>query len=185
MRSKVIKWLEHHLDFDSGSSRCDECPYKDEKDPTMCIYRLSVDALKVLKNSVSQEVVSQIRWERDNALSQLNEIGKGLGSKMDDVVEAIEEKKARLMTLEEIHAMKPGESCYCEWISVRNDGTVGNGLEFEVVTPQYDLVDSGGSCYVEHVTCAWDDDFKERRWTSKPTKEQMKTTPWEKVGDCE
>lgn len=39
----------------------------------------------LLKKSVPQGVVDQIRWERDTALSQLKEIGKGLGEKMDDV----------------------------------------------------------------------------------------------------
>lgn len=39
---------------------------------------------RLLKKSVPQGVVDQIRWERDTALSQLKEIGKGLGEKMDD-----------------------------------------------------------------------------------------------------
>ena len=39
---------------------------------------------RLLKKSVPQSVVDQIRWERDTALSQLKEIGKGLGEKMDD-----------------------------------------------------------------------------------------------------
>ena len=40
---------------------------------------------RLLKKSVPQGVVDQIKWERDTALSQLKEIGKGLGEKMDDV----------------------------------------------------------------------------------------------------
>lgn len=185
MRKKVLDGLKHHMDFDSGSDRCNECPYKDEKEPTMCIFRMLVDAKKVLENSVSQEVVSQIRWERDNALAQLEEIGKGLGSKMDDVVVAIKKQEARLMTIEEVHAMKPGESCWCEWICPHKDGAVGHGVDLEVVTPNYDLVDDGGSCNVEQATNAWDDDFKERRWSAKPTEEQMKSTPWEKPEEIE
>ena len=43
---------------------------------------------------VSQGVVDQICWERDTALSQLEQIGKGLGSKMDDVVALLKEKEA-------------------------------------------------------------------------------------------
>ena len=46
-------------------------------------------AIAALRNSVPQGVVDQIRWERDTALEQLAEIGKGLGSRMDDVVEAL------------------------------------------------------------------------------------------------
>lgn len=41
---------------------------------------------------VSQGVVDQICWERDTALSQLEQIGKGLGSKMDDVVALLKEQ---------------------------------------------------------------------------------------------
>lgn len=36
---------------------------------------------------VEQSVVDQIRWERDTAIAQLAEIGKGFGEQMDDVVE--------------------------------------------------------------------------------------------------
>lgn len=36
---------------------------------------------------VEREVLDQVYWERDTALHQLAEIGKGLGEKMDDVVE--------------------------------------------------------------------------------------------------
>ena len=36
---------------------------------------------------VSQKLFDQIDWERTVAISQLAEIGKGLGEKMDDVVE--------------------------------------------------------------------------------------------------
>lgn len=43
---------------------------------------------------VSQGIVDQICWERDTALSQLEEIGKGLGSKMDDIVALLKEQEA-------------------------------------------------------------------------------------------
>ena len=43
---------------------------------------------------VSQGVVDQICWERDVALSQLEQIGKGLGSKMDDIVAMLKEQEA-------------------------------------------------------------------------------------------
>lgn len=42
---------------------------------------------------VSQRVVDQIRWERDTALSQLEQIGKGFGSKMDDIVALLKEQE--------------------------------------------------------------------------------------------
>ena len=44
---------------------------------------------------VSQGVVDQIRWERDVALSQLEQIGKGLGSKMDDIVALLKEQDTK------------------------------------------------------------------------------------------
>lgn len=44
---------------------------------------------------VSQGVVDQICWERDTALSQLEQIGKGLGSKMDDIVALLKEQEER------------------------------------------------------------------------------------------
>lgn len=64
--------------------------YKDETDKESISVRydqyLAVDdAIELLKNSVPQSVADQIRWERDTALSQLKEIGKGLCEKMDDV----------------------------------------------------------------------------------------------------
>ena len=45
---------------------------------------------------VSQGVVDQIRWERDIALSQLEQIGKGLGTKMDDIVDLLKEQEATI-----------------------------------------------------------------------------------------
>ena len=48
-------------------------------------------AIQALEHASTIEAVSvgtleQFKWERDVALKQLEEIGKGLGSKMDDVV---------------------------------------------------------------------------------------------------
>lgn len=39
-----------------------------------------------VKQMVSRAAFEQVMWERDIALKQLAEIGKGLGEKMDDVV---------------------------------------------------------------------------------------------------
>lgn len=60
------------------------------------------DALKLLKNSVPQSVVDQIRWERDIALSQLKESGKGFGEKMDDVKPIVKPMKPHYTTLKYI-----------------------------------------------------------------------------------
>lgn len=60
-------------------------------------------AIAALRNSVPQGVVDQIRWERDTALGQLAEIGKGLGSKMDDIVEAIKMRTGKVSAENPIH----------------------------------------------------------------------------------
>lgn len=52
-------------------------------------------------NFVSQGVVDQICWERDTALFQLEQIGKGLGSKMDDIVAMLKEHEAVKPVLDE------------------------------------------------------------------------------------
>ena len=41
------------------------------------------------KQMVSRAVLRQAMWERDIALKQLSEIGKGLGEKMDDVAPVV------------------------------------------------------------------------------------------------
>ena len=52
---------------------------------------------------VSQGVVDQIRWERDTALSQLEQIGKGLCSKMDDIVVLLKEQEAEWLEVDDKH----------------------------------------------------------------------------------
>ena len=47
-------------------------------------------AIKALSNLY---VVDQALWERDYALAQLHEIGKELGSNMDDIVELLKTKE--------------------------------------------------------------------------------------------
>ena len=34
-------------------------------------------------------IIEQIRWERDTAIAQLSQIGKGLGERMDDIAEVM------------------------------------------------------------------------------------------------
>ena len=86
---RTTEGLEHCLArYDDGL--CDDCPYMGEIDrsymiPMKCKEIIMRDALELLKDSVPQSVVDQIIWERDTALSQLKEIGKGLCERMDDV----------------------------------------------------------------------------------------------------
>lgn len=40
-------------------------------------------------DAVKQSVYNQVRWERDTAIEQLFQIGKGLGERMDDIVKVV------------------------------------------------------------------------------------------------
>ena len=87
-REKVIKGLECCKRKDGNE--CKVCPYTESE---YCTEDMVTDALALLKESVSQAVVDQIRWERDTVLSQLKEIGKGFGEKMDDIVALLKEQQ--------------------------------------------------------------------------------------------
>lgn len=47
-----------------------------------------------------QEIIKQIRWERDTAIAQLAEIGKGLGERMDDVEKVVRCKDCKFASYE-------------------------------------------------------------------------------------
>ena len=122
-RDKVIKGLENcSIQNDFGCQGCPYLESRKQYGHEWCTTELAQDALtllkeqqeqidrlteenasnaemaeglrELLKESVSQGVVDQIRWERDTALSQLKEIGKGLGEKMDDIVAMLKEQEA-------------------------------------------------------------------------------------------
>lgn len=59
------------------------------KEPVTIYAELAIEALKKLS------VYEQVKWERDVAISQLEDIGCGLGRKMEDIKEAIEKQKAK------------------------------------------------------------------------------------------
>ena len=82
-RKKVIKEYEEFVDKYECFSSSDDY-----------VLEMHKAVLVLLKESVPQRVVDQIRWERDTALSQLKEIGKGLGEKMDDIVAMLKEQEA-------------------------------------------------------------------------------------------
>lgn len=83
------------------------------------------------------------------------------------------------MTIDEVHTLKPGESAWLEWRILHEDGTINNGMELAVVTPDYAF----------HYEGTWDDDIKKvelddfpdqqsRFWSKKPDKGQRDATPW-------
>ena len=89
---KVIKGFEQCWGKEPNTRNCNDCPYKQylhESRGESCADRMHLDALELLKVSVSQNVVDQFRWERDTAIKQLSEIGKGLGEKMDDIAKIV------------------------------------------------------------------------------------------------
>ena len=92
--NKVRDGLTHCRRMCEGVSHnpCDGCPYQGKYD---CADTLKTDALEMITSSVSQGVVNQIKWERDMALAQLSDIGKGLGSKMDDVAKIVRCKNCK------------------------------------------------------------------------------------------
>lgn len=184
-RKKIIKALKQHCEG-SLFDRCGECPLYEpcSGDGFVCRDKLLVLAYNELSNSVHQNVVDQIKWERDIALEQLAKIGKGLGEKMDDIVTLLEKNEAHVMTIDEIHNMDVADTCYIEWLIDDKEGIRG-GLEIGVVDTELDLHSSGSYDYVRHVKPVWTDEFKERYWSSEPTKEQMKSTPWKKMEDYE
>ena len=59
------------------------------KEPVTTYAELSIDALEKLP------LYEQIKWERDVAISQLEDIGCGLGRKMDDIKVAIEKQNKK------------------------------------------------------------------------------------------
>ena len=50
---------------------------------------MAIQALKDAPTIDVNEVIAQFKWERDTAIEQLHEIGKGLGSRMDDVATVV------------------------------------------------------------------------------------------------
>jgi len=90
------------------------------------------------------------------------------------------QKKAvpRIMTLDEVHAMKPGESTWNEWRLLREDGTIAMGLELWVLADDGNLYGPDSYTWIKKVGEVNDPDMQERHWTAKPTEEQRKSAPW-------
>ena len=77
MKEFVIREFERHIE----SAKAENLDHVD-----INIRELKT-AVELLKNSVSKLYADQIKWERDVALRQLSEIGKGFGERMDDIRE--------------------------------------------------------------------------------------------------
>ena len=105
---KVVNQLE--IDIQRAERTGENLVYvgrKTAKDILSVIRELKTENEKKsisLRSSVSQGVVDQIKWERDTALSQLAEIGKGLGEKMDDVKALQGEVDRLIMALSQVTA---------------------------------------------------------------------------------
>lgn len=113
-KEKVIAWLadeelyyREHGDTHNSLMACDALALLKEQDERLRKLQKDKDKLcfeisewkhkfhDAPPKFVSQGVVNQICWERDTALSQLEQIGKGLGSKMDDIVALLKEQEEK------------------------------------------------------------------------------------------
>lgn len=67
-----------------------------------------IEAMKVAISALG--AIEQFRWERDVAISQLEELGLSLGQKVDGVKEAIDKQVAEDIVVEKYFY---GENYYC------------------------------------------------------------------------
>lgn len=79
------------------------------KDRKQTVAILTILELASKGEVFSKEVLTQIGWERDIAISQLEEIGKSLGEKMDDVKAVITAK-----WIEKRHGYLECSNCHCD-----------------------------------------------------------------------
>ena len=125
---------------------------------------------------VTREQYEQIRWERDVALHQLEEIGKGLGEKMVDVVEIKKEGEWDMFDL--ISSAYYGKGMYFK----QDNGIVYSRHSGEYMTVDeairefISLIDGENIAFVPSVTTAWTDG-------EAPTYVLQKHGKWEKHDD--
>ena len=79
------------------------------KDRNQTVAILTILELASKGEVFSKEVLTQIRWERDIAISQLEEIGKSLGEKMDDVKIIV-----TAIWIEKRHGYLECSNCHCD-----------------------------------------------------------------------
>ena len=84
---------------------CNGCEFKDETECKHCFYGMSIEALKM------ENILDQIRWERNIAIAQLEEIGLSLGEKTDKVREAVDKSTSnqRVTNADRIRSMTDEE----------------------------------------------------------------------------
>lgn len=90
---KVIKALEH-----CSEDGCEGCPYEPDCLMADGFSELARDALELLKTD--NGTIEQYKFERDVAIDQLKEIGKGFAEKMDDIVEVLEKHESKTVIVE-------------------------------------------------------------------------------------
>ena len=142
------------------------CNLLDEGCPVILL-----SALRLLKESPSQGVIDQIRWERDTAIQQLYEIGKGLGQKMDDIIAAKKDYAPRLLTLEEAYdAEIVWYESRCVYDSAWGKLSPGDTKVSTAIT----RLGHNGWAYEDDrdYGSAW------RCWSKHPSDEQRKATKW-------
>lgn len=81
----------------------------------------------IMRIDTTIPIIEQIRWERDTAIEQLSEIGKGLGERMDDVEKVVRCKDCEYYTEEERWCRRLGlcgafdKNDYCSHAERRTD----------------------------------------------------------------
>lgn len=93
-----------------------------------------VDAIPAV-DAVERGVYEQVAWERDTALAQLSDIGKGLGAKMDDVAKVVRCRECWAYGTDNERAksegLNPAEYCVLMRCEYPSDGYCSYGRRIE------------------------------------------------------
>ena len=147
------KRLIESMELCRGEDRdCQQCMYWETEND--CRDSMIHDAVDVIK------VLAQIGWELDVALNQLSQIGKGLGEKMDDIVELQKKHEPHVLTTSEI------ESSEVVWFEARTSLYVEPML-------------TRGKKFADE-SAPWFQYGRDWRcWSSRPTDEQREAVKWD------
>ena len=174
-REKVIKGLACCILRDPDDKmRCSECPYNESD--TYCLNRLKMDALALLKAQKPPKNAS-ISSAIECLLHPQDADGSDMAKAIDTAIRAmrsLRDQEPRVMTMEEVKSAigsdlfleisgYPDEEPYMTAATLKGVGSKG----ISVYGNTFDFVRYNLRVY------GW------RLWTSRPTEEQRKATPWQ------
>ena len=97
---------------------------------------------------------------------------------IDDAIEIIE-NKARLLSIDEVRALQPGDSFWMEWWIVTNEkGDTETEVDMYVITPDGIAHEEGSYQYLDRFEFMQQPDYKTRAWSAEPTDAQREATAW-------